>query len=253
MSAKSTNIKIALVGDQSDSVAAHAAIPRALALAAVPMGIAVEPFWIPTPPLRYGTRELLTGFDAVWCVPGSPYQDMDGVLNAIRFAREKKIPFLGTCGGSQHALIEFSRNVLGLLHADHAESNPNAELPLIAALPCALRETDGLITIQPNSRAHAIYGRAEITEPFNCGFGLNLKHHNLFQNAALKITGHGTDGIARILELDDHPFFIATLFQPERSALKNTSHPLISAFLESAAKTSSSAGPASRILHSAVK
>ena len=182
-----------------------------------------------------GVDGLLRGFHGIWCVPGSPYASMDGALNAIRFARENKVPFLGTCGGSQHVLIEFARNVLGRTAADHAESNPEAKFPLIAPLPCALREVEAKIELQPDSRAHAIYGRPEISEPFNCGFGLNPEHEQLFRNTELKITGTGDDGSARIVELDDHPFFIATLFQPERSAFNQVSHPLIVAFLKAAA------------------
>jgi CTP synthase (UTP-ammonia lyase) len=132
-------------------------------------------------------------------------------------------------------MIEYCRNVLGLTNADHAESNPAAALPLIAPLPCALRETESRIHLNPGSRARAIYERAEISEPFNCGFGLNPQHHQLFCKTALKITGVGDDGIARVVELDDHPFFMATLFQPERSAFNNTPHPLIVAFLQTAA------------------
>jgi CTP synthase (UTP-ammonia lyase) len=226
--------RIALVGDQSPDVKAHAAILRALALATDQAGGTIQATWIPTNKLNGNADCQLRGFQGVWCVPGSPYASMEGALQAIRFAREHKVPFLGTCGGSQHALIEYCRNVLGLADADHAESNPNAHFALIAPLPCALRETEARILLNPGSRVRAIYGCNEIREPFNCGFGLNPKHQQLFGNAALKITGAGDDGIARVVELDDHPFFIATLFQPERSAFKNVSHPLIAAFLQAA-------------------
>lgn len=160
---------------------------------------------------------------------------MDGALNAIRFARENAVAFLGTCGGSQHALIEYCRNVLGLAEADHAESNPEATFALIAPLPCALRETDSRIRLVDGSRVRSIYGHAEVTEPFNCGYGLNPKHNEIFVSTKLKISGIGEDDVARAAELDDHPFFIATLFQPERSAFNNISHPLVIAFLKAAA------------------
>ena len=235
MSPSASNLRIALVGDQRPGVKAHVAIPKALALAASSNDCTVTETWFATTTLANGVDGQLREFDGIWCVPGSPYASMAGALNAIRFARENKVPFLGTCGGSQHALIEFVRNVLGKTEADHAESNPNATLPLIAPLPCALREVEAKIQLQSSSRAHAIYGRSEISEPFNCGFGLNPEHEQLFRNTKLKITGRGDDGSARVVELDDHPFFIATLFQPERSAFKGIPHPLIAAFLEAAA------------------
>ena len=229
-----STLRIALIGDQSPNVKAHVAIPKALALAASSINCTVAETWLATTTLVNGVDGQLQGFDAIWCVPGSPYASMDGALNAIRFARENKVPFLGTCGGSQHALIEFARNILGKTEADHAESNPTAKLPLIAPLPCALREVEARIQLQPDSQARAIYGRSEISEPFNCGFGLNPEHEQLFRNTKLKITGTGDDGNARVVELEDHPFFIATLFQPERSAFNGVSHPLIAAFLKAA-------------------
>lgn len=173
MICEDSTLQIALVGDQSPDVQAHVAIPKALALAAAIVDSTVTPTWIGTSDLATDASARLNGFDGIWCVPGSPYASMDGALNAIRFARENKVPFLGTCGGSQHALIEFVRNVLGKTEADHAESNPEAKLPLIAPLPCALREVEAGIQLQPDSQVRAIYGRAEISEPFNCGFGLN--------------------------------------------------------------------------------
>jgi CTP synthase (UTP-ammonia lyase) len=226
-------VKIALVGDHSPDVRAHGAIPKALALA-TDAGWTVAETWISTAALGGGRADQLKNFDAVWCVPGSPYASMDGALNAIRFARENRIPFLGTCGGCQHALIEICRNVLGLGEADHAESNPQATLPLIAPLPCALREVEAHIRLAPGSRARAIYGREEITEAYNCGFGLNPEHQHVFRDSMLHITGTGDDGSARVIELEGHPFFVATLFQPEGSAFRDVRHPLIAAFLQAA-------------------
>ena len=231
----SSKLKIALIGDQNPAVKAHVAIPKALRLAGDSIGGTIEATWIHTDQLYGNAANRLRDFQGIWCVPASPYVSMEGALNAIRFAREDKVPFLGTCGGSQHALIEYCRNVLGLTNADHAESNPDAMFALIAPLPCALRETESRIRLVDGSRLRSIYGCAEVTEPFNCGFGLNPKHHEIFESTKLRISGFGEDGIARAVELDDHPFFIATLFQPERSAFNNISHPLVVAFLKAAA------------------
>jgi CTP synthase len=116
-------LNIALVGDYSPAVTAHCAIPRALELACGAISAEVRWQWIATRDLRDAPRDLV-GFTAVWVVPGSPYDHTAGALAAIRFARETRRPFLGTCGGFQHALIEFARNVAGLTTADHAETNP---------------------------------------------------------------------------------------------------------------------------------
>src|SRR5881397_3066331 len=127
-------IRIGLIGDYDTRVKAHLAIPRALELASGGLERRVEPVWLATGELEGATERHLSLFDGLWCVPGSPYESMEGALRAIRFARERGVPFLGTCGGFQHALIEYARDVLGILDADHAESNPGAATQLITPL-----------------------------------------------------------------------------------------------------------------------
>jgi CTP synthase (UTP-ammonia lyase) len=230
-------VQIGLIGDYNPQVCAHVAIPLALAAASNGRGDSVKLVWLPTTALEHNVEPQLRDFRGLWCVPASPYASMSGALNAIRFARERKIPFLGTCGGFHHALIEFARNVLGFGDADHAESNPSAVNPLIVALACSLREAEGHIRLKSPSRARTIYGRDEITEVFNCSFGLNPDHERVFNGSALQITATDESGRARIVELDHHPFFVGTLFQPERSAFKQISHPLIAAFVEAVLKS----------------
>jgi CTP synthase (UTP-ammonia lyase) len=133
------SIRIALAGDYSSEVPAHRAIPGALEHAAALLGQTVAPTWIASSVWNHDAAGLAAAYDGLWCVPGSPYASMDGALAAIGAAREGGIPFLGTCGGFQHALIEFVRIVRGQANADHAESNPDTMLPLIAPLACPLR------------------------------------------------------------------------------------------------------------------
>src|SRR5881397_2782932 len=104
-------VRIALVGDYDPAVRAHAAIPMALCLAMDELGCAVQPAWLATGALARDAASKLAPFQAIWCAPGSPYHNMKGALNAIRFARESGRPFLGTCGGFQHAIIESVRHV----------------------------------------------------------------------------------------------------------------------------------------------
>ena len=229
-------MKIALVGDYSATVLAHRAIPQALDLAARSVGCDVAPQWIATTELANDADKRLETFGGVWVVPNSPYASMDGVLNAIRFAREKGIPFLGTCGGFQHALIEYARNVLRIPAADHEESNPAGSLLLVSRLSCSLAESTGTVRILPGTRLAEIYGANETVEQFNCNFGLNPHHASLFQNGALRVSACDARGEVRAVEMQGHPFFIATLFQPERSALSGVVHPLIETFVKMVAK-----------------
>lgn len=137
--------RIALVGDYNPAVTAHQAIPAALDLAAQHHHVVVKGVWVATSQID-DAETLLADFDGVWCVPATPYQNMQGALGTIQVAREQAIPFLGTCGGFQHALLEYARNVLGLAGADHTESNPAASLPLIVPLTCSLVEKQGKLS-----------------------------------------------------------------------------------------------------------
>src|SRR5262245_39920952 len=115
-------MRIGLIGDHDPAVTAHRAIPRALELAAERLGVTVETEWIPTEEIE--NEERVSAFDGLWCVPASPYRSTEGALRAIRFAREQGRPFLGTCGGFQHALLEYARDVLGWSDAEHGELSP---------------------------------------------------------------------------------------------------------------------------------
>lgn len=231
----SNPIRIALIGDFNPSVVAHNAIPKALALSSKRLGRTVEGIWCDTTGLAACDETVLAGFDAFWSVPATPYRSMDGALRAIRYAREHDRPFLGTCGGFQHALIEFARNVLGLADGDHAESNPQASTLLMTPLTCALVEKTGTINFKPGSRIAEIYGASSTIEQYHCSYGLNTEYRPLIERSAMGITGMDVDGSVRVIELSDHPFFIATLFQPERSALQGIENPLVTAFVRAAA------------------
>jgi CTP synthase (UTP-ammonia lyase) len=157
---------IAIVGDYDPDIIAHRALPLAIELASRETE-ALGVTWLSTEALVSTPDDALSRYAGFWCVPGSPYKNMEGALRAIRFAREQQRPFLGTCGGFQHAVIEFARSVLRLLDADHWESNPTAQLPLIAPLRCALVEVEDRIFLRKGSRAARIYGRTVIDEPYH--------------------------------------------------------------------------------------
>ena len=227
-------ISVALIGDRDESKLAHRAIPAALQMACAALGHPVEWEWCATSSLPQGAGARLKGHSCAWCVPGSPYESEAGALDAIRFARESGMPFLGTCGGCQHAILEYARNVLGHAEAKHAESSPDALLPLIAPLSCALVEAQGTIFLQPGSAIYEIYERSVIEEGYHCTFGLNRKLEHLLDGSALRITGREPGGEARALELAGHPFFVLTQFQPERRALAGVLPPLVSALISAA-------------------
>jgi CTP synthase (UTP-ammonia lyase) len=228
-------VRIALVGDHDAAVTAHRAIPRALALASQHLGRALEPTWVHTATLTGDVPSRLCDFDGLWCVPASPYANTEGALAAIRFARESGRPYLGTCGGFQHALLEYARNVLGRAEAEHAELAPDADLLLIAPLSCSLVERSGQIVFAEGSRLRAVYGTGAAQEQYHCNYGLNPRCEALFEGSPLRVSGRDDAGEVRAVELEGHPFFLATLYQPERSALRGVAHPLVTAFATAAA------------------
>ncbi|MDB6093663.1 MAG: synthase [Verrucomicrobia bacterium] len=226
---------IALVGDYSAEVIAHRAIPRALELANGDAGAAVGWTWVHTRELRDPARDL-ANYSAVWVVPRSPYENMAGVLDAIRWARETKRPLLGSCGGFQHLVIEFARNRAGIAAADHAETNPDGPALVVEPLACSLVEQTSALRFTAGSRLREIYGCDATTEGYHCRYGVNPLYRAQLERAGLKFTAFDETGEIRGAELPagEHPFFIGTLFQSERRALKGEVPPLARALVQAA-------------------
>ena len=223
-------LRVALVGDFDPTVVAHQAIPKALNLAGTQHGVEVEPVWAHTSAITRVDAQF-ESFDGIWCVPASPYANTLGALAAIRYAREGGRPFLGTCGGFQHALLEYARNVCGMPEAEHAETDPDAPLRLIAPLACSLVERSDEILLAEGGQFRRAYGRERITEGYHCSYGLNREYESRIFRDGLQATAHDRNGEVRGVELAGHPFFVAALFQPERRALTGEVPPLVAAFV----------------------
>lgn len=228
-------VRIGLIGDYDAAVVAHQAIPRALRLVAGGFPRPVVEEWVPTTEIRDAGR--IREFAGLWCVPASPYRSMDGALCAIQFAREHGRPFLGTCGGFQHAILEYARNVLGWMDAEHAELARDAARAVIAPLLCSLVEVSGPIRFREGSRIAAAYERLDATEGYHCRYGLNPAFRSGLASGALQVSAEDDAGDVRAVELHGHPFFVATLFQPERAALAGRVPPLVAAFVRAAAES----------------
>lgn len=222
-------LHLALIGDYDPQVTAHQAIPLALQLAGAALNLTVRADWLATDTIN--NTSALQCFDGFWCVPASPYRDMDGALLAIRYAREHQRPFLGTCAGFQHALLEYARNVLGWADAQHAELTPAAQRTVISPLSCALVETTAAVRLMAFTRIAQAYGCLDIQETYRCRYGVNRDFEPQLLEGNLIASAHDSAGDLRAIELLDHPFFVATLFQPERAALVGAAVPLVTALL----------------------
>jgi CTP synthase len=228
--------RIALVGDHSERHTSHRAIPVALELARARTGADVSWEWLATRDLTSPTRDL-AGFSGVWMVPATPYENADGALGAIRWAREGGIPLLGTCGGFQHALIEFARNVAGIPDADTAETNPGGKSLVVTLLRCSLVEEVGNVHYVHGSRIGTAYGVDASSEGYRCNYGFNVAYKAALESGGLRFTAFEEEGEVRGAELPSHPFFVGVLFQPERAALKGITPPLAVAFVKAVASS----------------
>ncbi|EIK94083.1 hypothetical protein PMM47T1_23532 [Pseudomonas sp. M47T1] len=231
---RSRPLHIALVGDFDASITAHRAIQAALPLAGRALGLSVEARCLATE--QIDAHALAQPFDAIWCMPGSPYRSMEGALAAIRHAREQRIPFLGTCGGFQHALLEYARNVMGWADAEHGENTPDAAQAIVSPLSCSLVEVRGGLQLVPGSLIAQAYETLDIEEAYRCNYGLNPAFADALLAGALRCCARDAAGEVRAVQLEGHPFFVATLFQPERAALEGRVPPLLAALLHSASR-----------------
>lgn len=222
-----SSIRVGLIGDFNDQQKAHHAIGKALDHVS---GGDVEAVWVPTESV--GNGEQLADFHGIWCVPGMPYRSAAGAMNGIRHARVTGTPFLGTSAGFQYALIEFARNVLGLADADHQKSNPKAAIPLISPLGCALAGVKARVRFSNGSLLRKAYNAAESEEEYHCSFGLNTKYLRLLEGSQFCVAAVDDQHEIRAFELDGHPFYVATLFQPE----VRQDSPLVHAFVAQCAK-----------------
>ena len=230
-----SSLQIGLIGDRNDSVVAHRAIPLTLEMAAAACDVAIDVSWIGTD--QIGDGAVLSDLDGVWCVPASPYRDMDGALTAIRIAREQKIPFLGTCGGFQHAVNEYARNVMGWTDAEHAETAPRAQRQVIVPLLCSLVEVADTVHLVEGSRLARAYGETRIVEGYHCSYGLSSDFRHAIADTSFRVSAVDDSDDIRGMELDDHPFFVATLFQHERNVFQDRLSPPARAFVEAIVHT----------------
>jgi CTP synthase (UTP-ammonia lyase) len=221
---------IALVGDRSQNVRAHARIPLLVASLSRREGLALDPYWIATDEVGEGLKR----FDGIWIVPGSPYRNAEGAISAARIARLHDVPLLGTCGGFQHAALMLARDLCGIEAAGHAEYGPQGEL-VIVPLECSLVGHEGPIAIDPGSLLAGVMGVERSVERYHCSYGLAARYVERLEAAGVRFSARDEAGEVRAMELPGHPFFLCTLFQPELAGDGSRAHPVVRAFAQACA------------------
>lgn len=184
-------------------------------------------------------------YDGVWLVPGSPYADDAAVLAALTVVRERGIPFLGTCGGMQYAVVEFVRSVLGA-PATHAESDGVGADNVVAALACSLQGEARVVTPVPGSRV-AGWVDGPFTGMHFCGYAPTPDAVARLVGAGVVVGATADDAGAEVLEFPDHPFFVTSMFQPHVGALAGEPvHPLVREFTAAVRRGAFDAGSVTR-------
>ncbi len=240
-------VRIAIVGKYVELPDAYLSVTEALNHAGVANDAAVKIEWVNAEKIEDPATDLHDVFSGVKgiLVPGGfGDRGIRGKIRAIEYARREKVPFLGLCLGMQCAVIEFARNVMGFADADSTEFSPETTHPVIAlmdsqldvvdkggtmrlgAYPCKLKE--GTLT-------RACYGKEEISERHRHRFEFNNKYRDMFAEKGLVIAGTlPDDSLVEIIELKDHPWFVASQFHPELKSRPTNPHPLFVGFVQAA-------------------
>jgi CTP synthase (UTP-ammonia lyase) len=233
-------VHIGIVGDFERSKHSHWATEAALFQAAARLALTVVPVWIPTTSVEQDVGGLAE-CDGIWGAPGSPFRSMRGMLRGIEHARTSNVPYLGTCAGFQYALVEFTRNVLGIEDADSAENDPDGENIVITPVYCevpgnsARLDGEGVVRPVPGSLFEKLCGNGELRGEFFCSFETNEAFVTRWEAAGLRAAARGLNGEMRALELPSNRFFMATLFQPQLSSSVRFPHPIVEGFLRACA------------------
>lgn len=232
------SVTIALVGDRRPAHASH----RELDAVRGRLGEGVAADWVATDEDR--VREL-GEFDGIWLVPGSPYADDAAAYAAVRWARENDVPFLGTCGGLQYAVLEYFRNVLGVADASHAESDGSAGDNVVRPLACSLQGEERLVRPVAGTRFSELVDDEPFLGMHYCSYGPGPDEVERLVAAGMVVEATAEDAGAEVIELPSNRFFMLTMFQPHIGALAGKSlHPLLREFVRCAEDRQTARAPA---------
>jgi len=238
-------VQVAVVGKYVNLRDAYLSVIEALRHGGFHHGANVEIVWVSSDDLEgQDAATVLEEVDGIVVPGGFGWRGIEGKLEAARYARERGVPYLGLCLGLQCAVIEFARNVCGLDGANSAEFDPATAHPVIDLLPEQKNVTDlgGSMRlgaqpchVVPGTRADAVYGEPVVYERHRHRFEVNPAYHELLRAGGLVFSGLSPDGrLVEIVELPDHPFFMAGQFHPELRSRPTRPHPLFRDFVGAA-------------------
>lgn len=238
-------VNIALVGKYIQLHDAYISVAEALKHGGIAAETAVNIHWINSEEVTAeNAAEMFEGIDGILVPGGFGDRGIEGKIEATRCARCHGIPFLGLCLGMQLAIVEYARNVAGLAGAHSIELDPNTPYPVIALMPDqngveniggTLRLGSWPCLLDPSSKAFELYGEREIRERHRHRYEVNNDYRKVLTDSGLTLSGFSPDGrIVEMIELKEHPFFIATQAHPELKSRPNHPHPLFAGFVKAA-------------------
>ena len=240
-------VRIALVGKYTALHDAYISVVEALKHGGIPLHTTIDIKWVDSEELTTdNVGELLGDVNGILVPGGFGIRGVEGKILAARYARENNIPYLGLCLGMQVAIIEFARHVCGYNDAHSIELDPNTTHPVIALMPDqnGVEDIGGTLrlgaypcVLDKDSKACKVYGTTEISERHRHRYEVNNDYRTALVEHGMKLCGTSPDGrIVEMIELPDHPWFIATQAHPELKSRPNRPHPLFRGFVESATK-----------------
>jgi len=237
-------IKIAVVGKYIDLQDAYKSIYESLTHAAASQDCGIDLKLIDAETLEDTVDGQLKDVAGILIPGGFGDRGVEGKIKAARFARENKLPYLGLCLGMQVATIEFARNVCGITNANSTEFDQTASDPVICLLEeqlevrnkgASMRLGTWPTKIQPGTLAEKIYGKDEVLERHRHRYEFNMKYRDQMREKGFEISGTSPDGsLAELVELRDHPYFLACQYHPEFQSKPNQPHPLFKGFIQAA-------------------
>lgn len=241
----SREVEIALVGKYVQLHDAYLSVAEALKHGGIAARASVRIRWVDSQEVTRETADtVFRGVDGILVPGGFGIRGTEGKIQAIRYARERRIPFLGICLGMQMAIVEFARDVLGYADANSAELDAHTAHPVVALMPEQNQVTDLGGTqrlgaypcvLQKESLAYSLYGTERISERHRHRYEVNNEYREAMEAAGLRICGQSPDGrIVEMVELSGHPFFIGTQGHPELKSRPNRAHPLFAGLIEAA-------------------
>ncbi len=242
-----TQVKIGLVGKYIELQDAYLSVVESLKHASIFNHADLEIKWIDSEEItEKSAGSILRDVDGIIIPGGFGSRGIEGKINAARYARENNIPYLGLCLGMQIAIIEFARNVAGLQHANSREINSSTPYPVIDFLPGqneysilggSLRLGKYPCKLMKGTKAYEAYGRDEIEERHRHRYEFNNEYRDVLQKCGMVICGTSPNGsIVEMIELPNHPWFVACQFHPEFKSRPNRPHPLFMKFIEASIK-----------------